>query len=140
MKRARERDEADAGDAEYVNGTRVFLPPIVRPLLRDNTTYAASLPLFLLVAHHALHLLTPVHGHRWYIDGHTSDRLFLRLPCDQELVGIPYLEQDFSLQITPTTVQVGVSTYSHATLGLHRQFTLMLDQWLPRSTSQVLPR
>ncbi|PNY79194.1 hypothetical protein [Deinococcus koreensis] len=110
-----------------------FRPPTALPSLHDTATYATSLTLFLLAADRVLQQLPPVHGHHWHIDGHTSDTLFLRLPCDPDLSGLPYLDQTFDFQVNPSTVRIGVVTRSDASFALYHQFTVLLDQWLPRS-------
>lgn len=110
-----------------------FRPPTALPLLRDTAAYATSLMLFLLAAERVLQQFPPVGGYRWAIDGHTSDTLFLRLPCDPDLGGLPSLDQTFDLQLSSSTVRIGVFTRSDASFALYHQFTVLLDQWLPRS-------
>lgn len=110
-----------------------FRPPTALPPLHDTATYATTLTLFLLAADRVLQLLPPVRGQRWRIDGHTSDTLFLRLPCDLHRIGLRHLDQTFDLRVNPSTVRVGVFTRSAVTLALYNQFTVLLDQWLPRS-------
>lgn len=110
-----------------------FRPPTALPPLWDTATYATSLTLFLLAVERVLQQLPLVQGHRWAIDGHTSDTLFLRLPCDLDRTGLTHLDQTFDLQVGRSTVRVGVFTRSDASFALYRQFTVLLDQWLPRS-------
>ncbi|WP_295815536.1 hypothetical protein [uncultured Deinococcus sp.] len=89
--------------------------------------------MFLLAAERVLQHLPPIRGQRWRIDGHTSDTLFLRLPCDLDRIGLASLDQTFDLCVEGSTVQIGVFTRSDACFDLYQQFTELLDQWLPRS-------
>lgn len=108
------------------------MPPLPLPFFKESVTYSAMLPVFLLAAEHVLKQLPPVHGYRWRIDGYTSDRLFLRLPCDLALTGIPHVDEEFELTCSTGVVSMAIFTRSRATLDLYRQVTLLLDQLLAR--------
>lgn len=109
-----------------------FVPPFALPIFNERVTYSAQLAMFMLALDHVIRQLPTVGGFRWNIDGHTSDRLFLRLPSDLSVAGISHLDEVFTLSVTASTVTLGVFTRSNSTFALYQQLTLSLDRIIIR--------
>lgn len=109
-----------------------FIPPISIPMMHLRVTYRAAFLDFLAAAQQAAGTLGKAGQPPWQIDGYKSDALFLicRLPEDGPVP--TQLTAEFELDLTKTTVTVGVFSRWDSTLDFYRSFIWHLDTLLPR--------
>lgn len=110
-------------DDPSTSGLQVLPRPHATTL---RETIAVSKPVFLeLAARAAATLHDPVTGERWALDGHQSDRVYLRLP-QPPIVGLPYLETVFDVAFFEDGTVLSVTDASPAVLGLFLHFVASL--------------
>lgn len=100
--------------------------PFLIPLPRRFTTLSDTVPVgredFLRHAALAADTLPDAtYGTRWALDGHTSEELFLRLPCGH-VVDWPHLDVSFGVQFDARATRVRVHSERPADLALFLRF------------------
>lgn len=111
----------------------VFVPPLRQTLIHRHATFPVSLPVFVAAATDAAPHIVNSSGQAWQVDGHKSDRLFLRMECDPEVCWFAAIETDLDLMVTDDAVTVGILTRSDTQLAFFDQFIMHLGRVLPRS-------
>lgn len=112
----------------------VFIPPLRKTLVHRQATFHVPLPVFVAAAREAAPQIVNAFGQGWSVDGHKSDRLYLRMECDPELCWFAAIETDMDLTVTNDAVTVGILTRSDSQLAFFDQFVFHLGRVLPRST------
>lgn len=112
----------------------VFVPPIRQTLVQRQATFNVPLPVFVAAASEAAPHIVNAFGQAWHVDGHKSDRLFLRMECDPAMCWFSAIETELDLTVTADAVTVGMLTRSDTLLAFFDQFTFHLGRVLPRSS------
>ncbi|GGO29787.1 hypothetical protein HNQ08_002788 [Deinococcus humi] len=109
---------------------RLVLPPRL-----CQASYHATRTEFLCAAQRAAHNLRHGTGRHWFLDGHTSDTLHLRLSCEGLNLGTDCLQQDIDFQVGSGTVTIRLLSRLPSVLDIFNQFAQQLSLDLPRRSA-----